>query len=121
MTAEIYSFPQQGSPKIHRKQLTIDTAKGDRIRAQITYSDSSEGAPLLIAPGWSNGIESMGGLATLVASNTPVITLDHARLRSNYDPEERKRDLSTPLLITALNGSANQKASLICWRTPKGL
>lgn len=92
MTAEIYSFPQQGSPKIHRKQFAIDTAKGDRIRAQVTYSDSSEGAPLLIAPGWSNGIESMGGLATLIAANAPVITLNHARSRSHYDPEERKRD-----------------------------
>ena len=93
MTAKIYSFPQQDSLEIHRKNFAIDTAKGDRIRAQVTYSDSSEGTPLLVAPGWSNGIESMGGLATLVAANTPVITLDHARSpRSDYDPEERKRD-----------------------------
>lgn len=89
MTAEIYSFPQQA---IHRKKFAIDTAKGDRTRAQVTYSDSSEGTPLLIAPGWSNGTESMGGLATLIAANAPVITLDHSRSRSDYDPEERKRD-----------------------------
>lgn len=117
MTAEIYSFPQQDSLEIHRKNFAIDTAKGDRIRAQMTYSDNSEGAPLLIAPGWSNGIKSMGGLATLIAASTPVITLDHSRSRSNYDPEERKRDSLRAAINQGLTwlGESGEKFDMLAY------
>lgn len=93
MVTEVHSSLLINQPQeIHRTHFALDTVRGDRIRAQVTYSDNFEGSPLLIAPGWSNGIESMGGLATLIAANVPVVTLDHSRSRSNYDPEERKKD-----------------------------
>lgn len=93
MTTESLPF-RNISQSVRRQQFAIDTPMGDRIRVGLTQAENSEGTPLLIAPGWSNGIDSMASLATLIAtqSNIPVVTLDHSRTRSNYDPEERKRD-----------------------------